>query len=108
MSGVKWAVEVDSKRECYRILTSVPVQEHDGVKERQWIADVFEQSDAIAISESHNAALDAMEENGSSHNNARDEICPQCTKYALIIRDNYKLCTKCGYVSISGQTSPVA
>ena len=70
MSGVKWAVEVDSKRECYRILTSVPVQEHDGVKERQWIADVFEQSDAIAISESHNAALDAMEENGSSHNSS--------------------------------------
>ena len=41
-------------------------------------------------------------------NTARDEICPQCKKYALIIQDNYKLCTKCGYASSSGQTSPVA
>lgn len=33
MSGVKWVVEVDNKRECYRILTDVPVMEHDGIKE---------------------------------------------------------------------------
>jgi hypothetical protein len=57
MSGVKWTVEIDNKRECYRIITDVPVMEHDGVKERQWIADVFERSDAIAIANSHNAAL---------------------------------------------------
>ena len=50
----------------------------------------------------------AGQQSASPCNNARDEICPQCTKYALIIRDNYKLCTKCGYVSSSGQTSPVA
>lgn len=74
MSGVKWTVEVDNKRECYRILTDMPTMEHDGVKERQWIADVFEQSDAIAITNSHNAALDIREENGSSHNISRDAM----------------------------------
>ena len=68
MSDVKWTVEVDNNRECYRILTDVSVMEHDGVKERQWIADVFEHSDAVAIANSHNAALETMEENGSSHN----------------------------------------
>ena len=41
-------------------------------------------------------------------NNARDEICPQCRKYALVVKDTYKLCTKCGYFSNAGQTSPVA
>ena len=28
---------------------------------------------------------------------SQDEICPQCKKYTLLIRDTYKLCTKCGY-----------
>ena len=99
MSGVKWAVEVDSKRECYRILTSVPVQEHDGVKERQWIADVFEQSDAIAISESHNAALDAMEENGSSHNSSNPK-CGECGSDTITIT-----CGKCHQVRQFGTWS---
>jgi hypothetical protein len=42
------------------------------------------------------------------NNNERDEICPQCNKYALVISGNSKLCTKCGYVSVIGPTSPVA
>ena len=80
MSGVKWIVVVDNKRECYRILTDGPVMEHDGVKERQWIADVFEQSDAIAITNSHNAALEKVEENGSSHNNeSAPSLCASCS-----------------------------
>ena len=80
MSDVKWAVEVDSNRECYRILTDAPVMEHDGVKEQLWIADVFEQSDAIDITNRHNAALEISEENGSSHNseNAPCEVAESC------------------------------
>lgn len=79
MSGVKWVVEVDNKRECYRILTDVPVMEHDGVKEQQWIADVFEQSDAIAIANRHNATLGIKEENGSSHNSSTTPASKQAS-----------------------------
>ena len=50
----KWMIETDNDRECYRILTEEFVQEHDGVPERVWIADVFDYKDALEIVNSHN------------------------------------------------------
>ena len=90
MSGVKWTVEVDNNRECYRILTDVPVMEHDGVNEQQWIADVFEYSDAVAIANSHNAALETMEENGSSHNKASAPCKWRCSCGQEVVGDYCK------------------
>jgi len=49
--------------------------------------------------------LDVGKPQEPATNSARDEICPQCKKYALIIGSKVKLCTKCGYASSSGQTS---
>ena len=48
-----WVFETDNERECYRILTKEPIIEHDGTKERQWIADVFEESHARYICSLH-------------------------------------------------------
>ena len=54
MRGVLWMSKLDPSRDCYRILT-VPIIEHNGIKEHQWIADVFEMSDADAIVKEHNS-----------------------------------------------------
>lgn len=51
---IRWISELDSDNECYRIFTELPVMEHDGIKERQWIANVFEYSDAMEIVNAHN------------------------------------------------------
>jgi hypothetical protein len=53
----KWVIEVDNDNECYRILTERNVQEHDGVPEQVWVANVFELDDAVAIVSSHNSAM---------------------------------------------------
>lgn len=36
------------------------------------------------------------------------EICPSCKKYQLIIKDTFKLCTKCGYTIETSGKLPLA
>lgn len=61
MTDERWTIEVDNENECYRILTERNVQEHDGVPEQVWVANVFEMDDAVEIVTAHNAALDAVD-----------------------------------------------
>ena len=65
---MKWTYEVDSERECYKILTEEKIIEHDGKKEPQWIADVFELEDAEEIVNTHNRLI------GITLNNALLEL----------------------------------
>ena len=75
-----WIVKSDGDRECYRILTADKCIEHDGTKERQWIADVYEYSDAKNIVSLHNAALDIKGKPRSSYNTTKGKIRPCINK----------------------------
>ena len=53
MMNLKWVVEFNSDRECYKILTKL-----DNIHEQQWIADVFEKTYADEIVFCHNYFLE--------------------------------------------------
>ena len=53
--GERWTIVTDNANECYRILTARNVQEHDGIPEQVWIANVFELEDAVNIVKAHNS-----------------------------------------------------
>ena len=60
------------------------------------------------VQDAWSAAIKLMEEKFTSHNTARDEICPLCHGVGivdLIWPNDQTLCPKC---EGSGQTSPVA
>jgi len=68
--GERWIIATDDANECYRILTARNVQEHDGIPEQVWIANVFELEDAVNIVKAHNATL-----KDEDLNDSKEETC---------------------------------